>query len=408
MNYFTVQTRINARLAGTVAVLSTFLLALVLAVPGYAARHDPDSRGGDASVILPLMATPADTLEPNDKPSEASLLVWGTGVTPDEALSGVATISSGLDLDFYAIRLSLGDSLLATVTAPDGAASPLDPSLSIMDSAGTVLAGDLLTPGTVSVAAPCTGTYLLAVSDRSLLDGAPFTGTPREYELRLNRLLRRGDTDGSGLLDYRDAFVVFMLASGLLDPSLAGPRVLAAADLDGDGAVVGDMDDFNLLMRRIDFIPSRDTGSGGKRKAGSGQTLLALAAGSDGSLREILAAMSEAKKDSVLALLARFTGHPAKIPAASIVTLAAASPNPFNPSTTISFSVQIETALTLTVHDIRGRLVRTLASGKFPAGNHRVHWNGKDNHGRVLASGVYFSRLAGGGTTVSRKLVLLK
>ena len=386
--------------------LSVFLL--VLAVPVHSARHDPDSRGGDDSVILPLLETPADTLEPNDTPDEAALLTWGNGGIADQALAGAATITSGLDLDFYTVRLSFGDSLLAVVTVPEGSVAPLDQSISIMDSAGTVLAKDLLTPGEVSVAAPYEGEYLLLVSDRSLLDGSPFTGTPREYELSLRRLLRRGDTDGNGFLDYRDAFVVFMLASGLLDLSLVEPRVLAAADIDGDGVVLGDMADFNLLMQRVSFIPARDEGAGGKRKSSGGATLLALADGSEWTLDDLLASIPVEKADSIMALIKGTMGVTVKHPVASVIALRPAFPNPFNPTTTISFSLQGSTNVILTVHDVRGRLVCTLASGKFPAGNHRVNWNGKDYRGRALASGIYFSRLVGGGTIVSRKLVLLK
>ncbi len=379
---------------------------LALALPLHAARHNPDSRGDTGS--QPLIETLADTLEPNGSPSEASLIDWQADGSPDKAFSGAATITSGLDLDFYAVELALGDSLLALVTIPDSSDSPLDPSVSIMDSTGVVLAGDLFTPGQASLAAPYTGTYLLIVSDRSLLDGAPFTGVPREYELSLSRLLRRGDVDGSGALDYRDAFVVFMLASGLLDPLSVEPRVLAAADVDGDGVVVGDMDDFYLLMQRVEFIPARDEGSGGKRKAEVGRTLLALADGFTGSVQELLAAIPVEKSASLMALFNSITGGTTKLPSASVVTLGPAAPNPFNPSTTISFTVHSDTDVALTVHDTRGRLVRTLASGRYPAGNHRVYWDGTGSRGRVLASGVYFSRLVAENFTLTRKLVLLK
>jgi flagellar hook capping protein FlgD len=158
----------------------------------------------------------------------------------------------------------------------------------------------------------------------------------------------------------------------------------------------------------VEFIPSRDEGSGGKRKSGGGTTLLALAAGPDCSFEELLSAIPVAKKDSLMTLFYKLMAGTVKNPAASVITLGSASPNPFNPATTISFSVQNETALALTVHDVRGRLVRTLASGRFPAGNHRVYWNGKDMRGRALASGVYFSRLVADGVAISRKLVLLK
>ncbi len=402
--------RLNLKRVSAAALLtSAVLLVFAQPRPLEALRRNPESRGDGSTGSVALPETPADTLEPNDSPASAAMMTWGAGGAPGEALSGVATISGGLDLDFYAVRLELGDSLLALVTIPPDAASPLDPSITVMDSVGTVLADDLLLPGQASVAAPYTGKYLLAVSDRSLLAGSPFTGEPRQYQLRLSRLLRRGDVDGSGALDYRDAFIVFMLASGLLDPAGVEPRVLAAADVDGDGAVVGDMDDFNLLRRRVEFIPLRDgAASGGKRKSGGGATLLALAAGSAGSLEELLASVPAVNADSALALWRRLAGAAPQLPAVPAAALGPASPNPFNPATTISFTVQKEMKVTLTIHNVRGRLVRTLAAGRYPAGNHRVYWNGKDNRGRPLASGIYFSRLVADGAAISRKLVLLK
>ena len=385
------------------------LIILTLFQPLAAARHDPDSRAGDGTTP-PLRVIPADTLEPNDSPAGASLLFWDAG---GEIFTGAATITSGLDFDFYAVELVVGDSLLARIKAPDGAELTLDPSLSIMDSAGTVLTGDLLSPGEASVAASYSGKYLVLVTDRSLLNGLPFSGELRGYELHLSRLLRAGDVDGSGVLDYRDAFIVFMLTSGLLDPSGVEPRVLAAADVDGDGTVTGDMDDFNILMDRVAYIPSRDPLAGGKQKnGGGGTTLLALADGSavaldgHGRLNVVVAGEDAA---TALTVWDSLNAAPAQLPAAPDgFELKPASPNPFNPSTTISFSVQYETNVTLTVHDVRGRIVRTLLRGRCQAGNHSVHWAGDDSRGRAVASGVYFTRMAAEGLILTRKLVLLK
>jgi len=88
-----------------------------------------------------------------------------------------------------------------------------------------------------------------------------------------------------------------------------------------------------------------------------------------------------------------------------------AFPNPFNPQTTIAFTLDHDTRVRLTVHDVRGRVVRTLADGALTAGEHALSWNGRDDAGRVVASGVYFARCQRGarGTAAdSRRLVLLK
>jgi flagellar hook assembly protein FlgD len=83
-------------------------------------------------------------------------------------------------------------------------------------------------------------------------------------------------------------------------------------------------------------------------------------------------------------------------------------PNPFNPTTAISFALDASSHTTLDVYDVRGALVRTLVDGPQPAGAHRVEWDGTDNSGRRVASGVYYYRLDTGTTEATRKMVLLK
>jgi hypothetical protein len=85
-------------------------------------------------------------------------------------------------------------------------------------------------------------------------------------------------------------------------------------------------------------------------------------------------------------------------------------PNPFNPKTTIDYVVpDAGGAVRLGVYDLSGRLVRMLVDGEQPAGRHVAVWDGCDDRGRELASGVYFYRLAiGGGYRTERKMVLLK
>ncbi|MFH1069711.1 MAG: FlgD immunoglobulin-like domain containing protein, partial [Candidatus Glassbacteria bacterium] len=85
-------------------------------------------------------------------------------------------------------------------------------------------------------------------------------------------------------------------------------------------------------------------------------------------------------------------------------------PNPFNPSTTISYSVPEGNAekVTLRVYDLRGKLVKTLVDQVREAGAYSVYWDGTDESGRQTASGVYFYRLSAGSFTQTRKMVLLK
>jgi hypothetical protein len=85
------------------------------------------------------------------------------------------------------------------------------------------------------------------------------------------------------------------------------------------------------------------------------------------------------------------------------------TPNPFNPITTIHYDIPAGGAhVLIQVFDVGGRLVRTLADGFLPAGNRTVSWNGRDNIGDPVSSGVYFYRLTAGSYKETRKMVLLK
>ena len=88
--------------------------------------------------------------------------------------------------------------------------------------------------------------------------------------------------------------------------------------------------------------------------------------------------------------------------------LHAAYPNPFNPVTAISYEVPIGRQFTIGIFDITGKLVKTLITRKQSAGQAVVQWNGQNDTGIPLPSGVYFYRLSSADFTATRKIVLLK
>lgn len=100
------------------------------------------------------------------------------------------------------------------------------------------------------------------------------------------------------------------------------------------------------------------------------------------------------------------TPPPALVPAQT--ALHAAAPNPFNPVTRIRWDVARPGPVRVTVHDLRGRRVRTLASGHHDAGTFTADWRGDDDAGRTLAAGVYVVRLEAPGRVDARKVTLLK
>jgi hypothetical protein len=85
-----------------------------------------------------------------------------------------------------------------------------------------------------------------------------------------------------------------------------------------------------------------------------------------------------------------------------------AYPNPFNPSTTIAFNLSQSGYACLVIYDLRGREVVSLLNGSLSAGLHTVTWNGRDNQGHSVASGVYLARLVAGGASTTNRLMLLK
>ena len=83
-------------------------------------------------------------------------------------------------------------------------------------------------------------------------------------------------------------------------------------------------------------------------------------------------------------------------------------PNPFNPMTTIEYSLPEQSQVKFEVFNVLGQRVKTLADIVQPAGRHRIVWDGKDDQGKDVASGIYFYRLEAGEFSESRRMVILK
>lgn len=95
-------------------------------------------------------------------------------------------------------------------------------------------------------------------------------------------------------------------------------------------------------------------------------------------------------------------------PAATALELHPNCPNPFNPQTTIAYTLPQAGRVSLRVYDVAGRLVRTLVDDVEEAGGHVTTWGGRDGRGVAVVSGVYFVRLESESGVRTRKMVLLK
>ncbi len=83
-------------------------------------------------------------------------------------------------------------------------------------------------------------------------------------------------------------------------------------------------------------------------------------------------------------------------------------PNPFNPTTNISFDISYRSHVALTIHNILGQEVARLIDKELAAGSYNVRWNGTDNYGAPLGSGVYLYRLEADDAVYSKKMILMK
>ncbi len=92
----------------------------------------------------------------------------------------------------------------------------------------------------------------------------------------------------------------------------------------------------------------------------------------------------------------------------AVITLAQNFPNPFNPQTTIEYTVSSLASVSIDIFDASGALVRRLDQGVREAGSYSAEWDGRDAANRSVGSGVYFYRLAGVKSAETRKMVLVK
>ena len=83
-------------------------------------------------------------------------------------------------------------------------------------------------------------------------------------------------------------------------------------------------------------------------------------------------------------------------------------PNPFNPTTRISYSLLQQEMVNISIYNIKGEKIKTIVNEITPAGNHQSFWNGSDNKGKSVASGIYFYKMRTGNFVNIKKMILLK
>jgi hypothetical protein len=96
------------------------------------------------------------------------------------------------------------------------------------------------------------------------------------------------------------------------------------------------------------------------------------------------------------------------LPAADVFGLESNYPNPFNPQTTIRYSLGTASRVSLRIFDLQGRLVRTLVDETQERGEHQVIWHGRNDRDQPVASGTYLYRIRAGDFVENRRMTLLK
>ncbi len=99
-------------------------------------------------------------------------------------------------------------------------------------------------------------------------------------------------------------------------------------------------------------------------------------------------------------------GNPAELPQS--FTLKHNRPNPFNTSTVIQYDLAEPGSVVLTVYDLLGREIKTLANGFQGLGIHDVSWNGTDSNGNHVSSGIYLYTLQAGGRSETKRMTFVK
>jgi len=229
-----------------------------------------------------------------------------------------------------------------------------------------------------------------------------------------------GDITSDGLPDVvvansasSNVGILFNIGQTLSSPTTVAtggaPARVALADMNGDGKldiVAADSSDYAVCV----LLGAGNGTFSNRRDYGAGRHLPGLAVGNlDGnSLPDIVVVTAELNP-TVNVLLNRYTISAVQnAPVPPRLLLMPNRPNPFNPSTTINFSLRRAGHARLRVFDIGGRFVRTLIDQDLPEGSNAIGWDGRNRLAVSVASGVYFYQLEADGTKVARRMVLAR
>jgi FlgD Ig-like domain len=220
-------------------------------------------------------------------------------------------------------------------------------------------------------------------------DDLEFEQLPTEVDTTVDPGLR-GDIDGNGKLELTDVIALLLLGREYPGDPLA--------DFNGDGRY-SITDAISLLL----YMRAQNPGV--ILASASGLKSLSLSTEERAYLWKTFGSLG--LTDLELSELRSILG-PVNIPRS--FSLSQNSPNPFNPSTTIFYTISDDRGIdvSLEVYNLRGQLIKVLVDRVHSSGEYRVTWDGKSDRGAEVSSGVYFYRLKAGANTTVKKMVVLR
>ncbi len=220
--------------------------------------------------------------------------------------------------------------------------------------------------------------------------GENIPAAPLEVFITVEQRLRSGDVNGDGDIDIFDLILV---------ARQFGESVPANSDVDINGDGMVDIFDLALVAKGFGGVAAPAVAKGHIDAATVEAWIAQARLEDDGSI------VFRKGIENLEALLATL------IPQETL--LQANYPNPFNPETWIPYQLATPAEVTLTIYDMNGAVVRLLELGHHAAGlyqnrNRAVHWDGRNQRGESVASGLYFCTLKANDFTATRKMSIRK
>lgn len=397
---------IHSRSRASLVTLPLALIALVMSVPAKAQYIYLDTDGDGAS-------TWADSLNSS---GATNVDVWlhtgqnGNGTPGFCGAPGLATFEFILQAAGGTMSWGTFTNTLATFTTVPAlmASNQAENHIAAFSMSGTGTALGAYRLGTISVT-PASGTPCLGFASSSALSPRYSTafGTGC-HGPKFDHTARYGsEWSSAAILPFTPSAPPFLTVPGVLVPQYLAPVVVQVQATPPACGLISSLGaDFSGLPPGHDAAFSPGVGNQ------SGTLTWHPTPADHGEFRVTFTAIgrnpgAQASKSTVIHLVTNVVSVE-ESSVDPVLALRQNRPNPFNPATTIAFSLPQRMRLTLSIYDITGRRVAQLIDGEMHAGRHEVPWSGTDDKGRAVASGVYCYQLKTPYGVETRRMVLAR